>query len=105
MPTKSMSSTQCLTMISCKFSYLFGRVLSPLHNVVDFLKKICFLITDVMFLVKIKLVMPATNASSEYAFKSTQKGEVLSPYNHVEQPPQLFSDMHSSKGAGEGAKP
>ena len=44
-----------------------------LHNVVDFLKmnkKICSLTPEVMSLVKIILVMPATTASSEYAFSA-----------------------------------
>ena len=47
-----------------------------MHNVVDFLKKnkkICFLISKVMSLVKIILVMPATNASSECTFSALRR--------------------------------
>ena len=49
-----------------------------------------------MTLVKIILFMPATNANSEHAFSPLRK---VSPYNHVEQPPQSSYDMHSSQGA------
>ena len=35
----------------------------------------------------------------------SEKGEVLSPYNHVEQPPQSSYDMHSSYRAGDRTKP
>ena len=47
-----------------------------LHNVVEFLKKeqkIWSLIPEVMSLVKIILVMPATNASSEHAFSALRR--------------------------------
>ena len=47
-----------------------------LHNVVDFLKKnknIWPLITEVMSLVKIILVIPATNASSERTFSALRR--------------------------------
>ena len=45
----------------------------------------------VMFLAKIILAMPAMNTSSEHT-----KMVVISPYNHVEQLPQLIYDMYSS---------
>ena len=46
--------------------------------------------------------MPALNTPK---IKCTEKGEVLSQCNHVEQLPQTSYDMHSPLGAGEGTKP
>ena len=66
-----------------------------LHNVVDFFKKnkkTWSLIPVVMSLVKIILVMPALNVP---LLKCTEKGKVLSPYNHVEQPSQSSYGMHT----------
>jgi len=53
-----------------------GRRVDTLHNVTDFIKKnkiIWSLIPPVMSLVKIVLVMPATNASSECALISLRR--------------------------------
>ena len=58
-----------------------------------------------MSLVKIILVMPATNASFQCALSDIEKGEVLSLYNHVEHPPQSSFNMHSLYGARNGTKP
>ena len=63
-----------------------------LHNVVDFLKKnkkIWSLTPEVMSLVKIVPVVAA-------ALQCNVKDEILSPYNHAEQPPKSSYDMHSS---------
>ena len=54
-------------------SFRLGEEDDTLHNVADFLKKnknICSLISKIMSLVKIILVMPATNASSERVFSA-----------------------------------
>ena len=78
-----------------------------LHDVVDFLKKnkkIWSLITEAMSLVKIILVMPATNASSECTFSAlwrvksyllTTMSNNLSPYNYVKQLSRSSYDMDS----------
>ena len=73
-------------------------VAGTLHNVVDFLKKPTkdwSTIPEVMSLVRLfwlcQQQMPALNVPSV-----TEKGELLSLYNHVEPLPQLSYDMHSS---------
>ena len=78
MSTNCVSSTQSLTLKPNEFCYLHWQspnsfrqgegVADTLHKVVDFLKKIWSLIPEVMSLVKIILVKPATNASSVHAF-------------------------------------
>ena len=97
-----MSSTQSLTeyqstLAESYHSFRQGEGMGDtLHNVVDFLKKnkkIWFLKPEFMSLVKIILVMPATNASSEHTFSALRKEP---PYNHVEQLSQSSYDMHSS---------
>ena len=58
------------------YSFRQGEVGDTFHNVDDFLKmnkKIWSLIPEVMSVVKIILVMPATNASSECASSTLRK--------------------------------
>ena len=67
---------QLSIMAECYKSYTQGEGADTLPDVIDFLKKnntIWSLIPEVMSLVKIVLVMPATNASSERAFSALRR--------------------------------
>ena len=59
--------------ILVEFYHSFSLGEATLHNIVDFLKKIRSLIPEVTSLVKIILVMPATNACSERALSALRR--------------------------------
>ena len=83
MSTNCVSSTQSLTLIPYEFSYLYwqspitvsGMVIYCIMSLISSkgTKKILSLIPEVMSLVKIILVMPATNAIPECAFSALRR--------------------------------
>ena len=106
MSTNCVSSTQSLTLIPYESNYLYWQSPITVSGKVRGWNLHCM-----RFLQNEKQLVPHTrcpvHGQDYFGYASnkcqlwtrlqrTEKGEVLSPYNHVEQLPQSSYDMHSS---------